>query len=232
GKHQEAVSELPAGDIGAVAKLGATSTGDTLADRAHAIVYPGISFPQPTFAAAIVAQSKADEDKMGPALGRLAEEDPSFRFHREVETGQTVISGQGETHLAIIVERLRRFGANVVVHELKVPYRETITTAVRVQGRHKKQTGGRGQYGDCWVKFEPQPRGEGYLFVDAIVGGSIPRQYIPAVDKGIQDAMSHGILAGAPVVDIKATCDDGSFHDVDSSEMAFRLAGSLAFRNA
>jgi elongation factor G len=232
GKHQEAVAELPAGDIGAVAKLGNTSTGDTLADRARPTIYPTIRFPQSTFSAAIVAQSKADEDKMGPALARLAEEDPSFHFHREAETSQTVISGQGEAHLAIIVERLRRFGANVVVHDLKVPYRETITQAARVQGRHKKQTGGRGQYGDCWVKFEPLPRGSGYEFVDAIVGGAIPRQYIPAVDKGIQEAMVHGVLAGAPVVDIRATCDDGSFHDVDSSEMAFKLAGALAFRNA
>src|SRR5262249_3145407 len=160
------------------------------------------------------------------------EEDPSFRFHRDVETGQTVISGQGETHLQIIVERLRRLGANVTVHELKVPYRETITTTARVQGKHKKQTGGRGQYGDCWVKFEPLPRGEGYQYVDAIVGGAIPRQYIPAVDKGIQEAMAHGPLAGAPGGGLKATCDDGSFHDVDSSEMAFKLAGQLAFRNA
>lgn len=232
GKAQEAVAELPAGDIGAVAKLGATSTGDTLADRANPIVYPRIEFPQPTYSAAIVAQTKADEDKMGPALARLAEEDPSFGFHRDAETSQTVISGQGETHLAIVVERLHRFGANVVVQELKVPYRETITAAVRVQGRHKKQTGGRGQFGDCWVKFEPLPRGSGYQFVDAIVGGAIPRQYIPAVDKGMQDSMAHGTLTAAPVVDLKATCDDGSFHDVDSSEMAFRLAGALAFRNA
>ncbi len=232
GKHQEAASDLSAGDIGAVAKLGATSTGDTLADRANPVQFPPIRFPQSTYSAAVAAQSKADEDKMGPALGRLAEEDPSFHFHRDVETGQTVISGQGETHLQIVVERLKRYGANVTVINIKVPYRETITNAVRVQGRHKKQTGGRGQYGDCWVKFEPLPAGSGYEYVDAIVGGSIPRQYIPAVDKGIQEAMTHGPLAHAQVVDLKATCDDGSYHDVDSSEMAFKLAGSLAFRNA
>ncbi|MBI3912294.1 MAG: elongation factor G [Armatimonadetes bacterium] len=232
GKSSEAVSEIPAGDIGAVAKLAVTSTGDTLADATQPIVYPGIEFPQPTYSAAITAQTKADEDKMGPALQRLAEEDPTFQYRRDAETGQTVISGQGDTHLDIIVERLRRLGANVQLQGLKVPYRETLTATVRVQGRHKKQTGGRGQYGDCWVKFEPLPRGTGYEFVDAIVGGAIPRQYIPAVDKGIQEATEHGILAGYRVVDIRATCDDGSFHAVDSSELAFKLAGSLAFRNA
>lgn len=231
GKTQTAVSEIGAGDIGAVAKLQVTSTSDTLADRARPIVFPPIPFQEPTFSAAIVAKSKADEDKMGPALGRMAEEDPTFRFYRDNVTGQTVVSGLGEAHLDIIIERLKRkFGANVEIEELKIPYRETIQGTARVQGRHKKQTGGRGQFGDCWVKFEPLPRGAGYEFVDAIVGGAIPRQYIPAVDKGLQEAMEHGILGGFPVVDVRATCDDGSYHDVDSSEMAFRQAAHLAFR--
>jgi len=232
GKQQEAATEIAAGDIGAVAKLQVTGTGDTLADRAHPIVFPPIAFPQPTFSAAIVAKSKADEDKLGPALGRMAEEDPTFQFRRDVETGQTVVSGVGDAHLDIIVGRLKRkFGVDVAVEDLKIPYRETIQSTVKVQGRHKKQTGGRGQFGDCWVEMEPLPRGGGFEFVNAIVGGSIPRQYIPAVEKGVQEAMEHGILARFPTVDIRVKCYDGSYHDVDSSEMAFKLAGQLAFRS-
>jgi elongation factor G len=230
GKQSEPATEVPAGDIGAVAKLGVTATGDTLCDRGKSIRLDGIDFPQPSYSRAVVALTKADEDKMGPALGRLAEEDPTFQFRRDPETGQTVVSGQGDTHLSVVIERLKRFGANVKDEEVKIPYRETIQSTARVQGRHKKQTGGRGQFGDCWVKFEPLPRGGGYEFVDAIVGGSIPRQYIPAVDKGLQEALDHGILGGFRVVDLRATCDDGSYHDVDSSEMAFRQAAHLAFR--
>ncbi|MFN3648622.1 MAG: elongation factor G [Armatimonadota bacterium] len=230
GKQQEVVQEIPAGDIGAVAKLAHTGTGDTLAEKGRHESLPGIDFPQPAYSRAIVALSKADEDKMGPALARLADEDPTFHFERDPETGQTVISGQGDTHLNVVIERLKRFGANVRDEEVRIPYRETIQSTARVQGRHKKQTGGRGQFGDCWVKFEPLPRGSGYEFIDAIVGGAIPRQYIPAVDKGLQEAMEHGILGGFKVVDVRATCDDGSYHDVDSSEMAFRQAAHLAFR--
>lgn len=230
GKQQEPTQEIPAGDIGAIAKLAVTGTGDTLVERGKHTQLPGIEFPQPAYSKAIVAMSKADEDKMGPALARLADEDPTFHFHRDPESGQTVISGQGDTHLAIVIERLKRFGANVREEEVRIPYRETIQATARVQGRHKKQTGGRGQFGDCWVKFEPLPRGSGYEFVDAIVGGSIPRQYIPAVDKGLQESLEHGILGGFRVVDVKATVDDGSSHDVDSSEMAFRQAAHLAFR--
>lgn len=230
GKQQEPVTEVPAGDIAAVAKLGTTGTGDTLTEKGGKAHLDGIDFPQPAYSKAIVALSKADEDKMGPALVRLAEEDPTFKFRRDPETGQTVISGQGDTHLSIVIERLKRFGANVQEQPVRIPYRETIHGSARVQGRHKKQTGGRGQFGDCWVKFEPLPRGGGYEYVDAIVGGSIPRQYIPAVDKGLQESLEHGILGGFRVVDIKATCDDGSYHDVDSSEMAFRQAAHLAFR--
>ena len=230
GKQQEPTTEVPAGDIGAIAKLGVTSTGDTLTEKGKTTRLDGIDFPPPSYSKAIVALSKADEDKMGPALARLAEEDPTFKFRRDAESGQTVISGQGDTHLSIVIERLKLFGANVKEEPVRVPYRETIQGTARVQGRHKKQTGGRGQFGDCWVKFEPLPRGGGYEFVDAIVGGAIPRQYIPAVDKGLHEALEHGILGGFHVVDIRATCDDGSFHDVDSSEMAFRQAAHLAFR--
>jgi elongation factor G len=231
GKTQEAATEIGAGDIGAVAKLQVTGTGDTLADRQHPIVLDKIDFPQPSFAVAIVAKSKADEDKLGPALGRMAEEDPTFHFQRDPETGQTIISGAGEAHLDIIVDRLKRkFSADVVTEEVKVPYKETIQSSVKQHGRHKKQSGGRGQFGDCWVEFSPVERGGGYQFENAIVGGSIPRQYIPAVERGVQEAMEHGVLAGYPTVDVKAKCYDGSFHPVDSSEIAFKMAGSIAFR--
>ena len=232
GKETESQAEISAGDLGAVAKLTNTHTGDTLTDKDHPVRLAGIDFPAPVYSLAVVAASKADEDKLGPALGRLVDEDPSFAFHREAQTGETIISGQGETHLNVAVERMKRLGASVVTQPVQVQYRETIRKSVRVQGRHKKQTGGRGQFGDCWVKFEPLPRGAGYEFVNKIVGGSIPRQYIPAVDKGIQENLARGPLAGYPVVDLRATCDDGSFHAVDSSEMAFKLAGGLAFRKA
>ena len=232
GKTAEATTEVPAGDIGGVAKLSTTRTGDTLTSEDQPVKLPGIDFPQPVYARAVVAETKADEDKLGPALGRLVEEDPSFTFHREAVTGETIISGQGETHLNVAVERLKRLGSSVVTHPVKVQYRETIRRVARVQGRHKKQTGGRGQFGDCWVNFEPLPRGSGYEFVNKIVGGSIPRQYIPAVDRGIQENLDRGPLARYPVVDFRATCEDGSYHDVDSSEQAFKMAGGLAFRRA
>jgi len=233
GKNQEATPEVGAGDIGAVAKLAETTTGDTLCDRAKPIVYPAIEYPEPVYSLAIKAKTKADEDKLGPALQKLAEEDPTFRTRREQETGQTLVEGLGDTHLDIVVDRLKRkFGVDVETELPKIPYRETITQHAEAQGRHKKQTGGRGQFGDAWIKLDPLPRGAGYEFVDEIVGGAIPRQWIPSVDKGIQEAMSRGILAGYPVVDVKATVYDGSYHSVDSSDMAFQLAGILAFQNA
>lgn len=233
GKNQEATSEVHAGDIGAVAKLSETGTGDTLCDKSKAIVYPKIEFPSPVYSVAIRAKSKADEDKLGPALSKLADEDPTFEYHREMETGETIISGLGESHVEITVDRLKRkFGVSVDIDTPKIPYRETILTSAKAQGRHKKQTGGRGQFGDCWIEIEPAERGSGFEFVDQIVGGAIPRQFIPAVEKGIREAMERGILAGYPVVDIKATVYDGSFHPVDSSEMAFKMAGILAFQNA
>ncbi|MCL5283525.1 MAG: elongation factor G, partial [Armatimonadetes bacterium] len=231
GKQQEAVSEIDAGDIGAVAKLSDTSTGDTLCDATHPIVLDPIEFPRPVYEQAIIARTKVDEDKMGPALQRLLAEDPTFNYRRDGETGQTMIAGMGETHLNIVVERLRRFGANVDIAPVRVPYRETITRKAEGQGKHKKQTGGRGQYGDCWIRMEPKERSSGFEIIDAIVGGAIPRQYIPAVEKGVVEAMSTGIQAGYPVVDVKVTCYDGSYHDVDSSEQAFKMAGILAFNS-
>ncbi len=230
GKNQESVAELLAGDIGATARLADTHTGDTLCDAASPILLDHIAYPEPAFELAVLAHTKVDEDKMGPALQRIAASDPSFRFYRDAETGQTILAGAGETHLNIVVERMRKFGANVDVIERKVPYRETLKGRAEGQGRHKKQTGGRGQFGDCWVRLEPNPGG-GVEFVDAIVGGAIPRQYIPAVEKGIRQAAAMGILAGYPVTDFRAVCYDGSYHDVDSSEAAFIMAGMAGFHN-
>ena len=233
GKSQEATASVGAGDIGAVAKLQETSTGDTLCDKAKAITLKPIGFPDPVYYLAVRAKTKADEDKLGPGLQKLAEEDPTFRTTRDAATSQTLMMGLGDVHLDIMVERLKRkFGVDVETETPKVAYRETITQKAEAQGRHKKQTGGRGQFGDCWLRLEPQPRGVGYEYVDAIVGGSIPKQWIPSVDKGIQEALGRGILAGAPVVDVKVTCFDGSFHTVDSSDMAFQLAGVIGFAAA
>ncbi|HET6455666.1 MAG TPA: elongation factor G [Armatimonadota bacterium] len=233
GKNQEATAEVHAGDIGAVAKLAETGTGDTLCDKAKPIKYPAIEFPAPVYSVAIKAKTKADEDKLGPSLARLADEDPTFQYRREPETGETLVSGLGESHVEIVVDRLKRkFGVEVGVDTPKTPYRETITATASAQGKHKKQTGGRGQYGDAWVEISPLERGAGFQFQDAIVGGAIPRQYIPAVEKGVREAMERGILAGYPVVDMKAKVYDGSYHNVDSSEMAFKMAGILAFQNA
>ncbi len=233
GKNQEATTSVGAGDIGAVAKLQDTSTGDTLCEKGKPVKLEPIAFPDPVYYLAVKAKTKADEDKLGPGLQKLAEEDPTFKTSRDASTGQTLMMGLGDVHLDIVVERLKRkFGVDVETETPKVAYRETITQKAEAQGRHKKQTGGRGQFGDCWIRVEPMPRGGGYEYVDAIVGGAIPRQWIPSVDKGVQEAMSRGILAGAPVVDVRVTCYDGSFHTVDSSDMAFQLAGVLAFQAA
>lgn len=233
GKTQEATGEVGPGDIGAVAKLQETQTGDTLCEKGKAIVIPRIEFPAPVYYLSIKAKTKADEDKLGPALQKLTEEDPTFTTYRDPDTSETLISGMGDTHVNIVVERLKRkFGVEVETATPKIAYRETVTRKADAQGRHKKQTGGRGQFGDCWITLEPQERGAGYEFVDKIVGGAIPRQWIPSVDKGIRESMAHGIQAGCPVVDVKASCYDGSYHDVDSSDMAFQLAGRLAFRAA
>jgi elongation factor G len=232
GKQQIPVTEVGAGDIAAVAKLAETRTGDTLCDRAKPIQYDAIEFPEPVYALAIQARTKTDEDKLGPALNRLQEENPCFQLRREPETNETLLVGCGETQIEVLVDRLKRFGAQVDTRTPRVPYRETISSKASAEGKHKKQSGGRGQFGDCWVELEPVGRGDGFVFVDNIVGGAIPRQYIPAVEKGICEAMTRGIIAGYPMVDVKARLYDGKYHDVDSSEAAFKIAGSLAFQNA
>jgi elongation factor G len=230
GKHQENVAQIGEGDIGAVAKLHDTHTNDTLSVKDRPVQLDPIAFPKPSFSASVVAHTKADLDKLGNALTRMVEEDPTLEVHRDPESGETILSGIGESHLKITVERLKRkFGVDIDLGEPKVPYRETIGGSTQVDGRHKKQTGGRGQFGQVSVRFEPNP-GAGYEFVNSIVGGAVPKQYIPAVDKGIQEALTHGPIAGYPVIDVKATLYDGKYHPVDSSEMAFKIAGSLAVK--
>ncbi len=233
GKHQEPVSEIGAGDIGAVAKLAETGTGDTLTDKERAVTLAPIEFPKPAISMAIEPKSKADEDKLGAALARLVEEDHTLQVRRGSEMKQTILSGMGESHLEIVADRLKRkFGVEVALSIPRVPYRETVRGHARVQGRYKRQTGGRGQYGDCWIELDPRPHGEGYEFVDKIFGGAIPRNFIPSVEKGIKEAMEEGMVAGYQVVDVKVTLVDGSYHDVDSSDMAFKIAGSMAFKKA
>ncbi len=230
GKQQENIALLHSGDIGAVAKLHDTHTGDTLCMRDKPVTLDGILFPSPAFSASVVAKTKADLDKLGQALHRITEEDPTLHVQRDPETAETILSGVGESHLQIAVERLKRkYSVDIELGDPTVPYRETITSSAKAEGRHKKQTGGRGQFGDVWVQFDPNPDGD-YEFVNKVVGGSVPKQYIPAVDKGVQEAMIKGPLAGYPVINIRATLYDGKYHDVDSSEMAFKLAGSLALR--
>ncbi len=233
GKEQKPINGAGPGDIVAMAKLKETTTADTLCDDNNKIVYK-CAEPLPSLISfAIVAKSKGDEDKVFSSLTKLLEEDPSLKLDRRSETREILLSGLGQIHIETVVDKLKRkFNVEVQLNIPKVPYRETIKKKVRVQGKHKKQTGGHGQYGDCWIQLEPLPRGQGFEFVDAVVGGAIPRQYIPAVEKGIVESCQKGVLAGFPCVDFKATLDDGSFHQVDSSEMAFKIAGSLAFKKA
>jgi elongation factor G len=233
GKQQEHVPQLNAGDIGAVAKLKDSHTGDTIATKDRQILIPRVEFPESAISFAIEPKSKGDEDKLSGAIHRIMEEDPSIRFHREAQTHEFLLSGQGQLHVEVTVEKLRnRYGVDVILHPPKVPYRETIKMKVDAHGRHKKQTGGHGQFADCKITVEPLPRGADFEFVDEVFGGSIPRQYIPAVEKGIQEARRQGFLAGCPVVDFRVRLTDGQFHAVDSSEMAFKIAGALAFKDA
>lgn len=233
GKKQHPVKQAVAGDIVAVAKLKETVTGDTLCDPTKPIIYEPAKQLLPVISYAIEPKTKADEDKIHNALHRMIEEEPTLESHRDPQTKEFIISGMGQVHLEVIVEKMKRkFGVEVLLKTPKVPYLETIRGTAKVQGKYKKQSGGRGQYGDCWIEMSPTARGEGYVFEDKIVGGVIPRQYIPAVDKGIQDASVEGFLAGYPVVDFKVALYDGSFHTVDSSEMAFKVAGSMAFKKA
>lgn len=228
---REEVSEVYAGEIAAAVGLKGTTTGHTLCDPAHPIVLEEISFPEPVISIAIEPKTKADQEKMGLALQRLAEEDPTFRIRTDDETGQTLISGMGELHLDIIVDRMKReFKVEANVGKPQVAYRETIKKTVEVEGKYIRQSGGRGQYGHVWLELTPQAPGAGYEFENAIVGGVVPREYITPVDNGIKEAMNNGVLAGYPVVDIKAKLYDGSYHEVDSSEMAFKIAGSMALQ--
>ena len=233
GKEQESVPELPAGDIGAVAKLAHTATGDTLAPKGTPVVVPPPELPEPALSIAVLPKSKGDEDKLMTGLHRLQEEDPALHVRRDDETHQTLLSGMGETHLAMVTERLsRKFGVDVETEEVRVAYRETITGSAEAEGKYKKQTGGHGQFGVAFVRIEPLPRGGGFEFVDKIVGGAIPRQFIPAVEKGVMETMTLGGHFGYPVVDVRVTLFDGKYHPVDSSEMSFKMAGALGFKEA
>ncbi|MEE0700220.1 MAG: elongation factor G [Bacilli bacterium] len=226
------ISEVYAGDIAAAVGLKNTTTGDTLCDEKHPVILEKMIIPEPVITIAIEPKSKGDQEKMSVALQKLAEEDPTFRAETDQESGQTIISGMGELHLDVLVDRMRReFGVEANVGKPQVAYRETLTQAGDCEGKYIKQSGGRGQYGHVWVKFEPNPD-KGYEFVDAIVGGVVPREYIPVVDKGLQEALKTGVLAGYPMIDVKATLFDGSYHDVDSNEMAFKVASSLALKEA
>jgi elongation factor G len=233
GKTQTTVPEIKAGDLGAVAKLKDTLTNDTLGDKADTVTFPAVKFPEPVLSYAIEPKSRGDEDKISTAMHRLEEEDRTIRYSRDAQTKELLLSGQGQLHIEVTVAKLkRRFGVDVNLKPPRIPYRETIKGSTEAHGRHKKQTGGHGQFGDCKIKVEPLPRGADFEFVDDIFGGSIPRQYVPAVEKGIQDARTRGYLAGYPMVDFRVTVYDGSYHDVDSNELSFKLAGSLAFKDA
>jgi elongation factor G len=224
------ITDVYTGDIAAAVGLKDTTTGETLCDEKKSVILDRMEFPEPVISVAIEPKSKEDQEKMGVALTKLAEEDPTFKQFTNQETGQTIISGMGELHLDVLVDRMRReFSVEATVGKPQVAYRETITQEGNCEGRYIKQSGGRGQYGHVWIKFEPNPE-KGYEFVDAIVGGTVPREYIPVTDKGLQEAMQSGVLAGYPMVDIKATLYDGSYHEVDSSEMAYKIAASLALK--
>jgi elongation factor G len=232
GKQQYQTGEIEAGDIGAVSKLQHTTTGDTLCDSGRLLMFDTMDFPIPVFSRAIITKAKGDEDKISNGLTKLLEEDPTFSISRSTENAETIISGLGSTHLQVIVSKLKnKFGVEVSLEVPKVAYRETIRKSSDVQGKHKKQSGGHGQYGDVKIKFEPRVDGADDLeFVDAVVGGTVPRQYIPAVEKGLKECIQHGVLAGFPVIRLKSTLHDGSYHAVDSSEMAFKMAATLAYK--
>jgi elongation factor G len=229
--HREEIDRVYSGDIAAAVGLKDTTTGDTLCDDANPVILESMEFPEPVISVAIEPKTKAGQEKMSIALQKLSEEDPTFRTYTAPETGQTIISGMGELHLDIIVDRLlREFKVEANVGNPQVAYKETIRKVIKAEGKYVRQSGGKGQYGHCWIELEPREPGAGYEFVNKIVGGVIPKEYIPAIDAGIQSAMNTGILAGYPVVDVKVTLYDGSYHEVDSSEMAFKVAGSMAFK--
>jgi elongation factor G len=231
GKQQENVAEVKAGDLAAVAKLQETGTGNTLCRKDKVIILPGIDFPEPNLSFAIEPKSKVDEDKLGSAMAKLVEADPTIRLSKNAETKETILTGMGDTHLEIVLERLQqKFGVEVTSKKPKIPYRETIRSTVQSEGKHKKQTGGRGQFGHVWMTLEPLPEGD-FEFAEKVFGGAVPRQYYPAVEKGVREALNEGVLAGYPVTGLRVTLYDGSFHPVDSSELAFKLAAILSFKN-
>jgi elongation factor G len=229
--NRDEIKQVLAGDIAAAIGLKDVTTGETLCDPNRIVVLEKMDFPDPVISVAVEPKTKADQEKMGIALGKLAQEDPSFRVESDEESGQTIISGMGELHLDVLVDRMRReFGVEANIGKPQVAYRETIRKKVEVEGKHVKQSGGRGQFGHCWLRLEPLPADEEYTFVNEVVGGAIPREYIPAIDKGVQEQMKNGCLAGYPLLAMKVTVFDGSYHDVDSSEMAFKIAGSMALK--
>jgi elongation factor G len=233
GKEHNKADSFGPGDLGAVAKLKDVQTGDVLVDAEHDLEPPALGFPEPVMSFAVTPKTKGDEDKVAQALRRLSEEDPTLHLRRDAQTGEELLAGMSQVHVEVAVERAkRRFGVEMELHQPRVPYVETIKGQARAQGRYKKQTGGRGQFGDCVITIEPLDDHVGYEFVDKIVGGVIPQGFRPAVDKGIQESLQHGELAGAPVQGVRVTLVDGSYHNVDSSEMAFKIAGSMAFRSA
>lgn len=233
GKRHVSVQSVGPGEIAAVVKLKDTNVGDTLCEEHHPVALPKVKFSDPVISYAIAPKTKGDEEKVSAGLNRILEEDPTLHFSRDEESKEMILSGMGQVHLEVSLDKLKRkFGVEVIMKTPKIPYRETIRASAKAQGKYKKQSGGRGQYGDCWIEIEPLARGGGYEFVDKIVGGVIPQQYRPAVEKGIVETMKEGILAGYPIVDMKATLYDGSYHTVDSSEMAFKIAGSMALKKA
>ncbi|RMD59936.1 MAG: elongation factor G, partial [Nitrospirae bacterium] len=230
---REDIKEVLAGDIAAAVGLKFTTTGDTLCDENNPVILEAMEFPEPVISIAVEPKTKADQEKLGSSLQKLAVEDPSFRVKTDEETGQTIISGMGELHLEIIIDRLmREFKVEANVGKPQVAYKETITTKAQAEGKYIRQTGGRGQYGHCWLSVEPLEPGSGFIFENKIVGGVVPKEYVPAIEKGVREAMELGVLAGYPVLDIKVTLFDGSYHEVDSSEMAFKIAASMAFKEA
>jgi elongation factor G len=231
GKKQKPAGFVSVGDIAAVAKLKEATTGDTLCDEKSAIVYPSVGQPSPVISFSLHPKSKGDEDKLNTSLARLMEEDLTIHYSRDDQTREFILSGMGQIHLEVVAGKMKRkFGVDVELREPKVPYKETIKGTAKVQGKYKRQSGGRGQYGDTWLELEPLPKGSGFEFADKIVGGVIPKNYIPSVEKGIVEAMEQGVLAGYPVTDFKVTLYDGSYHDVDSSDMAFKIAASMGFK--
>ena len=231
--HREDIERVYSGDICAAVGLKNTFTGDTLCEQDDPLVLESIVFPQPVIAIAVEPKTKADQDKMGIALNRLAEEDPTFRVHTDEDSGQTIIEGMGELHLEVLVDRMfREFKVEANVGRPQVAYRETIKKTAQAEGRYVRQSGGRGQYGDVWIRVEPLERGKGFEFVNGTIGGSVPREYVKPTEEGIREAMEVGVVAGYPMIDVRATLYDGSYHEVDSSEMAFKTAGSMGFRNA